>query len=300
MRIPQKGIRLPILQITDIFQMIIASLAIGSLYALLGIGLNVVYSVTRLVNIAHGDWLMLGAYLTYSLFSFYQISPIISLAVVGLVTGSIGGLLYKSLFSRIVHRAKSLAEVEVNSYLIFFGLLLVVENLVTLRFSSLTRGYSWGANPITYFGVSILVNRLFTAIFSAVIIAALVVVMRATWLGKAIRFAMDDRDAAKLMGVNVERIFALCCTIGFAIAGMAGNLVGMIYEVSPTMGLSYTLIAFTVIVLAGTGNFGGTLLAGLSLGFAETFGVYFTTPALRVIIAYSILIIVVVLRRRGS
>jgi len=282
-----------------VLQLIFVGLIIGSIYSLIAVGLNLIYGTMRLLNIAHGELIMVGAYTTFWLFTLMGISPLFSLFLSGLASALLGALIGQFIFLPTIRKTKSVVVLESNSLLIFFALSIIFQNVASLLWSADIRGYSYLTQIVKIGGVPLMLNRL-TAFITALIISVLCyLLLQRTMLGKAIRALIQDREASQLVGINTKRIYLFSFTISFAMAGLAGCLISMFYEITPFMGLPYTIIAFIVIVLGGLGNIMGSLLGGFLLGLVETIGISLTSPGLRSIISYGIFIAVILIRPKG-
>jgi len=279
--------------------LIISSTVLGALYALLGVGLNIGYSTARLVNIAYGDLLMMGSYGTYWLFTLFNINPFVSLVIVGLIMASIAVLIYKLAGQIIIHQSKTVRQIEDRSVLLFFGTLIILQNLAAILWTTNRRAYSFLGYSITLPSSSILASKIVILVVSILTVTILYVILRKTRFGKSVGFVMQDKVAAAFVGINVDRVYLYCTMLSFAIVGVAGTLVSMVYEITPMMGSPYTMAAFVVIILAGVGSIPSSVAGGIMLGFIETFGVYFTTPSFRIIISYLVFMIIVILRPKG-
>jgi branched-chain amino acid transport system permease protein len=276
-------------------QLTASALVIGAIYALIGVALNLIYGVTHFLNIAHGDVLMVGAYVATLSFTYFRVSPLISLFLAAGICGLMGLVAYALPLRRILSTAKSIEMIESRSLLIFFGLILILDNTVALFWTSDTRAYSYLNEILTFPGLTLQANRLFMMLFSMGAVIVIYIMILRTWFGRGVRFVSEDVVAARMVGVNVGRIEASSVVLSFALIGMAGVLVSMIYNVTPDMGLPYTMAAFIVIILGGFGNIRGSVLAGLLLGFVETYGMFFTSPSLRIVIMYSMFIALVII-----
>jgi len=282
-----------------VLQLIFAGLIIGSIYALIAVGLNLIYGTMRLLNIAHGELIMVGAYTTFWLFTLMGISPLFSLFLSGLASASMGALIGQFIFLPIIRKTKSVGVLESNSLLIFFALSIIFQNLASLLWSADIRGYSYLTQIIRIGGVPLMLNRIAAFVTALIISVVCYLLLQRTMLGKAIRALIQDREASQLVGINTKRIYLFSFTISFAMAGLAGCLISMFYEITPFMGLPYTITAFIVIVLGGLGNIMGSLLGGFLLGLVETIGISITSPGLRSIISYGIFIAVILIRPKG-
>ncbi|MCJ7654579.1 MAG: branched-chain amino acid ABC transporter permease [Dehalococcoidia bacterium] len=252
--------------IVRIFDIVIAGLLMGGIYSLIATGLSLQYGVAKVLNIAHGEFIMIGALLTWTVYTAFGINPLVSLAICGPVTFILGFLIYRIVFTRLRTSSPSPAVFEANAMLAAFGLFFVIENIGLIIWGAGMRGYSYLNVGVNFLGTVFAANRL-VALLTALVIGVIfyVVIMR-TRLGKAIRAAAEDPVAAGLMGVNINQVLALCFGFGALLAGFAGVLVSMCYPIYATMGLEYTLIAIIVVVLGGLGSIPGSFIGGFILG----------------------------------
>ena len=274
-------------------------LLLGGLYALIAVGLNLQYGLLRVLNVAHGEFLMLGGYLTYLLHVNAGMDPLVSLAVSVPVVFAAGVVVHTLLYRRLLRQERTREELEANSLLISFGLLFILQNGALLIFSADMRGYQYLDRPLRMLGTVFPTNRVVAFAVAAVVTALLMLFLRGTLTGAAVRALMQDPVGARLVGVRVPRIHALCFGLGAALAAVSGSLLSMLFELTPFVGLPYTITALVVIILGGLGSVGGSLLGGLILGVVEALGVYFTAPDLRMVISYGVLALVLVLRPYG-
>lgn len=276
-----------------ISRILIMGLTIGCIYALIAVGLNLLWGTMRMLNVAHGSVIMLGAYAAYWFFSLWAVGTFISAAAAALGGAGLGLLLYRVLFSSALRNTKSLESLEVYSYLVFFGVLIIFDNLAALLWTGNLRGYSYLTGTVSILGVPLALNRLFASVVAIAVSLAFYAFLQKTLTGKAIRAIIEDKEATQLVGVNVDRVYMFCFAASFGMAGLAGALLSMFYPISPYMGLSYTLTAFVVVVLGGLGNILGSLLAGLLLGLVITGAVAALTPGYGFLIQYLIFILVI-------
>lgn len=287
------------MDLTYILQILSAGLIIGGIYALIAVGLNLIYGTMRLLNIAHGELIMVGAYTTYWLYTLYGVSPLLSMILVVGLCALIGFLVCHIIFLPIIKTSKSVAVLESNSLLIFFGLSIIFTNVSSLLWTADIRGYSYMTKVIEIAGVPLMYNRLLALGVSLLVCIICYVLLQKTMLGKAIRALIQEREASQLVGINTSFIYVFSFCLAFAMAGLAGCLLSMFYEITPFMGMPYTIIAFIVIVLGGLGNILGSLLGGFFLGLFETIGISVTSPGLRPILSYSVFILVILIRPKG-
>jgi branched-chain amino acid transport system permease protein len=249
-----------------ILGIVIGGLLMGGIYALIAMGLNLQYGVARVLNISHGEFIMLGAFITWVLYTAFGINPLVSLAIGGPLIFIIGFLLYRTLFTRLRVSSPSPAVFEGNSLLATFGLLFIIQNIALSIWGGDMRGYSYLNFGVNFLGAVFAANRLAALLFAVVIGLAFYIFLARTRLGKAIRAAAQDPATAGLMGVNINLVLALCFGFGALMAGLAGLLVSMCYPIYATMGLEYTIIALIVVVLGGLGSIPGSFIGGFILG----------------------------------
>jgi branched-chain amino acid transport system permease protein len=192
-----------------------------------------------------------------------------------------------------------LARVESNSLLVFFGISTVVQNVTALAFSANNRGYSYLDDVVAIGDTRIAANRLVALVIATAACAACVVFFRYARSGMAMRAIIQQRDAAALVGINVERINRQVFAIGFALAALAGALISMTQEISPFMGFPFTISAFVIIILGGLGNLTGSIIGALILATVEVYGVALLSPSFRSILVYGVFIAVLLLRPQG-
>ena len=287
------------MDLARLLQILSTGLIIGGIYALIAVGLNLIYGTMRLLNIAHGELIMLGAYITFWLYTLYGVSPLVSMFIVLAISAVIGLIVCRVIFLPIIKTSKSVVVLESNSLLIFFGLSIIFSNLASLMWTADIRGYSYLTKVIHIAGVPLMSNRLLALGVSLVVCLACYFLLQKTMLGKAVRALIQDREASHIVGINVNLIYTFSFCLAFAMAGLAGCLMSMFYEITPFMGLPYTIVAFIVIVLGGLGNIFGSLLGGFFLGILETVGVSITSPGLRPILSYALFILIILIRPQG-
>jgi branched-chain amino acid transport system permease protein len=285
---------------TTVLQLLVFGLVWGGLYALIATGLNLIFGVMKILNIAHGELLMLGAYVTFWLFSLWGVSPLLSIPVAALAMGLLGVVIQKLLIDPITARSRTPEGFENATLIVFFGVLLILQNVAMLLWSADYRSVSYLTEPVSLGGVSVAANRLVALAVALVVTALMYLLLQFTLTGKAIRAVSQDRDTAKLMGVNVKRISLIGFGLGAAIAGVAGALASTIYVITPTIGLLFTIKAFTIMVVGGLGNQFGILLAGLALGILESFASFTIGAEFKDATGYVLLIGFILWRARTS
>jgi branched-chain amino acid transport system permease protein len=280
-------------------QLLFAALVTGALYALTALGLNLVYGTMRLLNVAHGEFVMLGAFATYWGFTLAGIPPLVSLPIVAGLSAALGIALYRGLFRGLLKNPTLAARIESNSLLLFFGLSIVLQNVVAALFTATPRGYAYLDKIIAIGNLSMASDRLAALVIAASVTLAVVLFLRFNLLGLAVKALIQSREATQIVGIDVERVQVTSFALGFGLAGLAGGLVSMLGQISPFMGFPYTISAFVVIILGGLGNLTGGLIAGLLLGVLETYGVALTSTNYRSILIYGVFILILVIRPQG-
>ena len=284
--------------IVTIMDVVVGGLLLGGIYALTAVGLSMQYGVARVLNIAHGEFIMLGAFITWSLYTILGINPLVCLAICGPITFIIGYILYITLFTRLRASSASLAVFEGKSMLASFGLLFIIQNVAILIWGADIKGYSYLAFPVNFGGAKFAANRLVTLGFAIIIGLVFYLFLARTRLGKAIRAAAQDPSAAGLMGVNINQVLALCFGFGALMAGLGGTLISISYQIQPTMGLEYTVIALIVIVLGGLGSIPGSFIGGFLLGLVGSIVTYIQ-PGLSLVAYYVIFMLLLVAKPTG-
>jgi branched-chain amino acid transport system permease protein len=281
-----------------VLDVVIGGLLMGGIYSLIAVGLSLQYGVGRVLNVSHGEFIMLGAFATWSLYTVLGISPLVSLAICGPILFIIGFLIHRTLFQYLRGTSESTDAFADSSLLASFGLLFIIQNVALIVWKADIRGYSYLDSSVSIFGALFSANRLVALLFAVGISLAFYFFLTRTRLGKAIRAAAEDPATAQVMGVNIHRVLAICFGLGALMAGFAGVLISMMYEMQPTMGLEYTIIAIIVVVLGGLGSITGSLIGGFILGLIGSIVTYFDA-GLSLIAYYVIFILMLLVRPTG-
>lgn len=280
-------------------ELLIATLALASIYALVALGLNLIYGAMRLLNVAHGEIMMLGAYVTFWLFMLFQLSPLVSMFVAMAVAAVLGWFCYELLIRRLSSTPALVQRIEANSLLVFFALSVILQNLGAMVFSPNARSYSYMESLVQLGAVSISANRLIIIAVSAIATLAVMLFFRFGITGLAIRALIQQRDAASLVGISVDKVNRVVFCLGFALAALAGSLVSMVESITPFSGFPFTIAAFFVIILGGLGSIGGSMVGAILLACVEVYGSALTSPAYRSILLYGVFILVLFVRPQG-
>ncbi|HEY1746896.1 MAG TPA: branched-chain amino acid ABC transporter permease [Xanthobacteraceae bacterium] len=262
-------------------------------------GLNLQYGMLRILNIAHGEFLMLGAFITYTLKVATGASPLWFVPVSAAAMFVFGIFLHATIFRRLSAISPNLDVMEEKSLIVGFGLLFILQNAAVLIWGADLHGYDFMTESLHFGGVVFTANRLLVLVLSVLFSGALICGLRFTLLGRAIRGMVQAPLGAMLVGINTNTLHPLCFGLGLALAGVSGSLLSMIYLISPDMGTPYLITALIVITLGGLGSLTGSMIGGVLLGLVETFGVYFTDPSLKILLSYAAFILVLLFRPRG-
>ena len=277
-------------------QSLISGILIGGVYALIGIGLTLIFGVMRVINFAHGDILMVGMYLTYILFTFAHVDPFVSVLISFPLMFLFGGLLQKVFINRVLN------AVAQNQILLTIGLGLIMSNTVMLIFTSdykiITTSYSSSTIQVGG-GVSVSWPLLVSFLITAVITAVLYWFLLKTDTGQATRATAQDREAAQLMGINVKRMSIIAFGLGSALAGTAGALISPTYYIFPQVGSVFTLKAFVITVLGGMGSVVGATLGGVLIGITESMSAAYISSGWKDVIVFALFLLVLLLKPSG-
>ena len=278
---------------TMVGQVVISGILAGALYAMVALGLALIFGVMRVINIAHGPLLMLGAYTTYFLYAGLGLNPYLSVPVAMAVLFVIGAVLQRTLVFRVVDAP------ELSSLLLTFGISIALVNLAQLAFTSDLRAVeyltgSWGLGPFAFSK-----TRVLAFVFAAGVTTLAFLLLQRTRLGRAIRATSQSREVAMVCGVNVGRIHTITFGLASALAAAGGALIAVVVAVQPEMGQVWTFKSFLVIVLGGAGNYPGALLGGVLLGLVEQIASLLLTSQLSEVVAYVLLVVVLLVRPTG-
>lgn len=278
-----------------ILQALISGILIGGVYSLIGIGLTIIFGVMRVINFAHGEILMVGMYLTYTLFTHWGIDPYVSILITIPILFVFGGLLQILFINRVLNAHSQ------NQILLTIGLGLVMTNTMMMIFTSdykiLTTTYS--SSSMKLMNLSISTPMSISFLITGVIILGLYFFLKKTNTGQAIYATAQDREAAKLMGVNVKMISIITFGLGSALAGTAGALVSPTYYIFPQVGSAFTLKAFVITVLGGMGSVLGAGLGGLIVGIAESVGAVAFSAGWKDVVVYVIFLAILLFKPSG-
>ncbi len=289
----------------DFFQQLTNGLTIGSIYALVALGYTMVYGVLKLINFAHGDLFTIGAYLGLTLLTSMGLSDRLGpfLGIIALVLMVMGLLaILGALLDRAAYRPLRESP-RLSAVVSALGASIFLQNTVMLIYGARSQTYPADIIPMTaleIFGLYIPVARILVLVVSFVLMAALYLYIQKTRVGTAIRAAAIDQGAARLMGIDVNRVILYVFLIGPALGGAAGMMVGLLYgQIQFTMGWAFGLKAFTAAILGGIGNIPGAMVGGILLGVIEALGAQYISIAWKDAIAFGVLILILIVRPTG-
>ena len=284
------------MDVSVILGAVIQGVMLGSIYGLIGLGITMVFAVTSLLNFAHGDFMSLAMYICLALFTAFNLDPYISLFFTVPVFFGIGLVFYHFLFRRLL-KAEILMVVQLT-----LGVMFIIENGLLMAFGPDYRNVpNFLLTSIVSIGEVLFIRGtyLVTFLVGAAVGFGLYWMIESTDLGRQIRAIAQDKEAAQLMGVNVERVQMLIFSIGIALLGLSGPLLTSILTMEPYFGMHLTLFAFITFVMGGIGNFLGTLIAGYILGVTESLGMLFLSGYYGAAVPYVLFVLLLIFRPSG-
>jgi branched-chain amino acid transport system permease protein len=279
-----------------LIQAIIQGVLLGGLYAVIGVGMSMIFGIVRITNLAHGDFLILAAYISHVVMGLLGVDPFVSLIVVMPVMFFIGYIIQSTMLNKVLGRG-----VE-PPLLVTFGLSIIIQNLLLYFFTAnaqkLQSSLLLRSIEITD-TIRIPIMYLTGCLIGVAVILLLNFYMSKTYMGRAIKATSDDSGAAQLMGVNIRTTYGIAMGIAMMTAAVAGVLMGILFNFYPTSGASFLIIAFAVVIIGGIGSINGTLLAGFIFGLAQVMGGFFLGAVYQQLIAYLVMIIMLIVRPQG-
>jgi branched-chain amino acid transport system permease protein len=281
--------------LTEVLQQVINGLIMGSTYALTAVGLTMIFGMMHVVNFTHGEFYMLGGFFAFQLTALLQLNYYLSVALAILAVMAVGFVCERVLLAPL--REKSID----TTVLVTIGLSIFLQNLALLYWGptpkSIPLPFSnmplrWGPMVLTW-------SRILAVVITFGLIVLVHLLIQKSLLGKAMRATFQEKDAARLAGIDVERIYALTFTLGAGLAAGAGALLGSIFLIYPSMGNIAILKAFIVVILGGMGNFLGAIAGGLILGVAEGLGAGFVSSGYKDAIGFVLVILILMFRPSG-
>jgi len=275
-------------------QLVLSGIFIGGVYALMSIGLTLIFGVLRIVNFAHGEFLMLGMYGAWAVTRAFGLDPYLAAVAVVPAMFLFGGLVYRLMISPALdkpHLVVVFATMGLSIFLQNVALMVMSADLLDIP---PVFGSAVTVGPF-YFKAELLLGFVITIICTVVLQWAI----KSTYLGKAVRATVQDREAAMLMGIPVPRIFLITFATGSALVGLAACVMMPLFSVFPTVGLNFVLIAFVIVVLGGMGSIEGALLGGMCVGVVQSLSSYYVAPAFGQMFFFILFLLVMIFRPNG-
>jgi len=282
-----------------LFDILLPGLVLGGMYALIALGLTLQYGVARIMNLSYGESLVAAAFGALSLYSGLHLSPLAALLLAVPIAVLLNWLLYRLLLERLARRGKDSGGQEIDSILVTFGVLFVIQGIMLVAFGGQYYSYSYLSIPVVILGSTLAVNRLAALAFAAVIGVAVYLALTRTRIGTAVRAIAVDANAARLVGIDVRALAGLAFAFGGGLVAAGGVLVSMFLTFNASMGVIFTMKALVVVIMGGVGNVMGALVAGLLLGVVETAVARLVDPGLTLAATYALFLAVLLIRPTG-
>jgi branched-chain amino acid transport system permease protein len=276
-------------------QLILNGIMLGAMYAIISVGLTLIFGIVRVVNFAHGEFLMVGMYAVYLLSHHFGLHPYVSAVPMVLMLFAIGALVQRFIIQPLLgadEHIQIFATVGLSTALINLALLIFGADLYSVQEPGLRKPLSIGGYTVLYAQVVIFVSAL-------VLVAGLHLFMQKTPLGRAIRATAQNRNAAQLMGVRVDRIYVIAFGLGAACVGLASALISPLFPVTPTIGTYFVLTAFVVVVLGGMRSMYGAFLGAMIIGIVDSLSGYYIAPDLKEVVYVAIFILILIFKPTG-
>lgn len=274
---------------------IVIGILMGGLYVVIALGLSLVFGVMKVINVAHGDLVIFGSYLSFAAITMLGLNPLIWLLPSLPVFFILGVLIEKYL----LHRA---AKISADAALIVaFGLALIVQNSSQMLWTPQTRSLLTSFTMTTFAVGKVYIPLIYLLDFFAALLVVIIVrqFLQRTYLGQAITAASQDRETAELMGINPSRVYQIAFGIAMSLASIAGIFFGLTFSFNPTSGTALLIIAFGVIILGGLGSMVGTFIGGMIFGLSQTLGGYFLGPTGQLLVPFLMVLVVLTIRPQG-
>jgi len=284
---------------TVVINLLASAVFLASIYVLIGVGMTLLYGVSQTINLAHGDFMVVGAYITFLFVSALRILPFWMLLICPVIIGLLGMALYKAGgFSSIINRDITRTDREYTTIIMTFALSWVVLNLVSTIFTTNRQTYSM-PNIDLITNSFIPFKRLLSIALAVIVLGVILFLIRKTWIGLAIRCVFDDNDASKLMGVNVDMVHFIVFFLAFFSAGLAGTLYSMNFPINPYIGTELTMIAIVITIIGGIGSVKGAIVGAVIVAAVETLVSFFVAPLLKISLVFALFVIILLFRPSG-
>ncbi len=281
--------------LTDLITPIVIGILLGGLYVVIALGLSLVFGVMKVINVAHGDLVILGSYFAFAAITSWGLDPILGLLLAIPLFFIMGVAIQKFLLYRAFKMSADAALI------VAFGLSLLIQNTSQLLWTPLSRGLlpSYTLKSFEIGDVYIPLVYLLDFVAALVVMLAVHQFLKRTYLGQAITAASQDRQTAELMGINPARVYQIAFGIAMALAAIAGVSLGLTFPFNPTSGVQFLIIAFGVIILGGLGSMVGTFMGGMIFGLSQTLGGHFWGPTAQLLVPFVMVLVVLTIRPQG-
>ena len=279
-----------------LLQILVSGLLMGLIFALIAVGLTLIWGVMDILNFAHGEFLMLAMYISFWMFALWNIDPLWSLPVSVIALFATGVITYRLIVKKVLNAP------GLTALLATFGLSILIKNLAQFFWTPDFRhiqGAILGEKTLSFLNLNLSLAEVIAAAGSGLITFAIYYLIFKTKTGRAIRAAALDRDTALLMGIDIDRIYALTFGLGGACVGVAGGLLMNFYYVFPSVGSLFGILAFVTVALGGFGNITGAFLAGVLIGVVETAGGVFISPVFKYTVVFVMYLVIISIRPKG-
>ncbi|MEQ9348566.1 MAG: branched-chain amino acid ABC transporter permease [Thalassospira sp.] len=278
---------------------IFSGITLGGMYALVAMGLTLQYGVSRIMNLAYGELVIVASFIAFVFMTSFGINPIVGLLIIIPLSFALNWVIYRILLTPLVARAKNRGMLEVDSILATFGLLFIVQGVLLVWFGGNYYSYDFMNGAVNVFGAAIAANRLVALGFAVVIGLGFYIILTRTRIGTALRAVAVDPTSARLVAIDVNFASCFAFALGGAMAAVGGVLVSMFLTFSTSMGVVFTMKALIVVIMGGVGNLLGALIAGLILGVAESLVATYVDPGLTIAVTYVIFLLVLLIKPSG-
>jgi branched-chain amino acid transport system permease protein len=281
--------------LSTLLNILISGLMTGLVYGLMALGLSVIFGVARVVNFAHGEMMALAMYAAALLFSTFRVNPFIAVVPIGAAFFFFGYALQRLLLRPFIVRPQH------SQFLLLLAIAVVITSALLIVFGPDARAVNLDAllEPIMIGELLLDQGKLYGAAVACAVAAALFAFFYFSQTGIAIRACADNWLGAKIVGLNVDRLYAIAFGIGASCVGIAGCMMILLVDVTPSSGPAYTLLAFVIVIVGGLGSMSGALVGGVLIGISEALGGLFIAPSAKGMISFALMIIVLIFRPRG-
>lgn len=278
-----------------VLQLALQGFLMGGVYSLIALGLSLIFGVMKVINFAHGEMMVFAMFLSITLLLAWGVDPYLSLVVIAALMFGIGYLVQRIFVNRILDLP------EAMQVLVLVGMAIIFENgtLMIWGGSDISPKTSLALSSLRWGPLTVDVPRLIAFVLAIIITLAVLIFLKKTTLGKAIRAAADNRFGALIIGTHINRLYGICFGIGAACVGAAGALLVPLMPAKATMGAPYTMISFVIVILGGMGSLVGALVGGLIIGVAESLGTVFLPSSMKQVVSFTIMVIILLFKPQG-